>query len=110
MQALWVYMTAGSVDEARTVGRALVEERLAACINILEGMRSLYWWDGAVQEDAETVLIAKTTEARLDALIERVKALHSYDCPCVVALPMAGGHQDFLDWIAVETAEGPRQS
>lgn len=109
MQALWVYMTAGSVDEARKVGRALVEERLAACINIIDGMRSLYWWEGAVQEDAETVLVAKTTEARLDALIERVKALHSYDCPCVVALPMVGGHADFLDWIAAETAEGPRE-
>ena len=105
MSALWVYMTAGSVDEARNIGRALVEERLAACINIIDGMRSLYWWEGTVQEDGETVLIAKTTEARLDMLIEQVKALHSYDCPCIVALPMVGGHADFLAWIADETSK-----
>ena len=107
MSALWVYMTAGSVDEARAIGSALVAERLAACINIIDGMRSLYWWEGAVQEDGETVLIAKTTQAQLDALIERVKVLHSYDCPCIVALPMVGGHTDFLDWIAAETAKSP---
>ena len=108
MSALWVYMTAGSVDEARAIGSALVSERLAACINIIDGMRSLYWWEGAVQEDSETVLIAKTTQAELDTLIERVKALHSYDCPCIVALPMVGGHADFLAWIASETGSSPR--
>ena len=73
----------------------------------MDGMRSLYWWDGAVQEDGETVLIAKTTEAQLDKLIARVKALHSYDCPCIVALPMVGGHTDFLAWIAAETSKAP---
>ena len=105
---LWVYMTAGSVDEARSIGAALVGDRLAACVNILEGMRSLYWWDGAVQEDHEAVLIAKTTQGQLDALVERVTALHSYDCPCIVALPMIGGHPDFLTWIAAETSGASR--
>ena len=105
--ALWVYMTAGSVDEARAIGQALVRERLAACVNIVDGMRSLYWWDDAVQEDTEAVLIAKTTRARLDSLVERAKALHSYDCPCIVALPMIGGHQAFLSWIATETSGEP---
>lgn len=103
-EALWVYMTAGSVGEARTIGQALVGERLAACVNIIEGMRSLYWWDGAVQEDSEAVLIAKTTRRYLDSLVERVKALHSYDCPCVVALPMVGGHQAFLTWVVTEAS------
>jgi periplasmic divalent cation tolerance protein len=104
MQAVWVYMTAGSVEDARAVGRVLVEERLAACVNLIDGMRSLYRWEGAVQEDAETVLVAKTRAELVDALTARVREVHAYDCPCVVALPILGGHQPFLDWIAEETA------
>ncbi len=99
----FVYMTTGSKDEARRIGRALVEERLAACVNILDGMNSLYWWDGAVTEDEETVLIAKSRAALLDTLTERVRALHSYDCPCVVALPIEAGNAGFLEWIGAET-------
>ena len=106
---LWVYMTVGSIDEARVIGRALVQERLAACINIMDGMKSLYWWDGAVQEDTEAVLIAKTTQGRLDSLVERVQALHSYDCPCIVALPIVGGHGPFLSWIGTETGSNTRK-
>ena len=104
MQAVWVYMTAGSLDEARAIGRQLIEERLAACVNLIDGMRSLYRWDGAVQEDTEAVLIAKTRRDLVDRLTERVRAAHSYDCPCVVALPIEGGHQAFIDWIGAETA------
>lgn len=112
MSFLWVYMTAASADEAAKIGRVLVEDRLAACVNILDGMRSLYWWDGAVQEGAEAVLIAKTRADLLDRLAERVQELHSYSCPCVVALPILGGNAGYLDWIAAETAgagsPGPR--
>jgi len=103
VKTYWVYMTAGSLDEARTIGRALVESRLAACVNILDGMRSLYWWEGEVQDDAEAVLIAKTKETLLEELTEKVAALHSYDCPCIEALPIEGGHPEFLRWIASET-------
>jgi periplasmic divalent cation tolerance protein len=102
----FVYMTAGSREEARRIGRTLVEERLAACVNILDGMNSLYWWQGAVQDEQETVLIAKTRAELLERLTERVKSLHSYSCPCVVALPIEGGNPAFLQWIAEET-EGP---
>jgi periplasmic divalent cation tolerance protein len=104
MDAVWIYMTAGSLDEARDIGRTLVEERLAACVNILEGMRSLYRWEGGVEEDEEVVLIAKTRATLVDALTDRVKTVHSYDCPCVVALPITGGNPAFLDWIGLETA------
>ena len=104
MQAVWVYMTAGNLDEARTIGRLLVQERLAACVNLIDGMRSLYWWEGAVQEDAEVVLIAKTRQDLVERLTDRVRAAHAYDCPCVVALPIQGGHQGFIDWIGAETA------
>lgn len=98
-----VYMTASSNDEAIRIGRALVEERLAACANILPGMRSLYWWDGRVQDDKETVLIVKTRAAFVPALTERVKALHSYSVPCVVALPIVAGNPAYLDWLLGET-------
>ncbi len=96
----FVYMTAGSDDEAKTIAGALVASKLAACVNILDGMRSVYVWEGAVQEDTEWVLIAKTTEAQVPALIEKVKEVHSYDCPCIVSLPVADGNPAFLDWIA----------
>lgn len=103
MPVMFVYATAGDVAEALRIGRALVEERLAACANVLDGVRSVYWWQGAVQEGGEAVLILKTTDDRLGALIDRVCALHSYDCPCIEALPVVGGNQGFLDWVASET-------
>ncbi len=106
MGAMFVYMTATDLEEAGRIGRALVEKRLAACVNILGGMRSLYWWEGKIQSDAECVLIAKTMDTELDALIKEVKALHSYDVPCIAALPIAGGNLDFLQWIENETREG----
>ena len=104
MQELLVYMTTENSSQAETIGRALVENRLAACVNILGGMRSLYWWDDKVQSDNETVLLAKTTDNNLDALTSLVKELHTYDVPCIVALPITGGNPDFLSWIQKETA------
>lgn len=103
MSYRFVYMTAGSQEEARRIGRTLVEERLAACVNILAGMNSMYWWEGAVQDDEETVLIAKTRTELLERLTERVRSLHSYQCPCVVALPIEGGNPAYLQWLGEET-------
>jgi periplasmic divalent cation tolerance protein len=102
MEVNFIYMTAGSRDEARKIGKALVVSRLAACVNIIDNMNSFYMWEGKLQNDTEIVIIAKTTEDRLPALIEKVKSLHSYDCPCIVSIPVSGGNQDFLDWIAEE--------
>ncbi len=99
-----VYMTAADEDEARRIGGALVAERLAACVNVIPGMRSFYRWQGEVRDDREVVVIAKTRETLVDALVARVKELHSYECPCVVALPIVAGNPDFLDWIEAETA------
>ena len=98
-----VYMTAGSAEEAGRIGSALVDERLAACVNVIEPMTAIYRWQGEVKRDTEAVFIAKTRRELVDALTERVKALHSYDCPCVVALPITGGNRLFLDWIDAET-------
>lgn len=102
---LWVYVTAESPEEARRIGRAVVGEKLAACANVLDGMTAIFEWQGEVREGSESVLILKSRHGRLAALTERIAALHSYDCPCIVALPMVGGHPPFLDWIAGETAE-----
>ncbi len=102
MTAHFLYMTVGSKEEARKIGKELVTARLVACVNILDNMNSFYMWDGEIQDDTEVVMIAKTTEDRVPDLIEKVKSLHSYDCPCIVSLHVAGGHQPFLEWIAGE--------
>ena len=104
MEQRFVYMTAGSRGEAAAIGRRLVEERLAACVNILAPMQSIYRWEGRIEEAEEVVMIAKTTTGRLERLISRVREVHSYDCPCVVAWEITEGNPDFLDWIAAETA------
>ncbi|MBW1989591.1 MAG: divalent-cation tolerance protein CutA [Deltaproteobacteria bacterium] len=103
MPAIFVYMTAGSMEEANKVADALISERLAACVNILPGMRSCYYWKGKVERDEEVVLIAKSKEALLPLLVEKVKEVHSYEVPCVVSIPISGGNPDFLDWIKRET-------
>lgn len=102
MSIHFIYMTAGSKAEARKIGKELVTSRLAACVNILENMNSFYIWDGQLQDDTEVVMIAKTTADRVPELVEKAKSLHSYDCPCVVSLPLSGGYQPFLDWVAGE--------
>ncbi len=109
MGVVFVYATAADAAEAKRIGRAAVEERLAACANIIDPMTSIYWWDGKLQEAAEAVLILKTTDDRLAALIDRVKALHSYDCPCIEALPVANGYGPYLDWVARETQTSPAE-
>ena len=101
-----VYMTAGSLEEARKIGKELVSQRLAACVNIIDHMNSFYWWEGELQDDQEVIIIAKTREELVPELTEKVKSLHSYECPCVVSIPILGGNPDFLKWIGDETKEG----
>lgn len=105
MDARMLYITAGSRDEAKKIGRALVEERLAACANVIDGMDSIYWWQGKLTDDREAVLIVKTRAELVATVTARVKALHSYTLPCVVALPILGGNPDYLEWIGAETAK-----
>ncbi|MGY0790465.1 divalent-cation tolerance protein CutA [Azospirillum argentinense] len=104
MEFVFAYITAGSRDEARRIGRALVEERLAACANIFDGMTSIYRWQDAIEETTETVLIAKTRAELFDRLAARVRELHSYDVPCVVELRVGRGNPAYLDWLRDETA------
>lgn len=108
MAIMFVYATAADATEAERIGRTVVAERLAACANVLPGMRSIYWWQGKLEEAAEAVLILKTTRERLAALVARVKALHSYDCPCIEAIEVAAGNPEFLAWVEAETADARR--
>ncbi|HOX46664.1 MAG TPA: divalent-cation tolerance protein CutA [Myxococcota bacterium] len=103
MEPRFVYITAPSAEQAERLGRALVETRLAACANVLDGVTSIYWWQGAIQREREAVLVAKTRSDLVDRLVEEVKRLHPYQVPCVVALPILAGNPDFLAWIAAET-------
>lgn len=110
MELRFVYMTAASREEAKRIGRTLVEERLAACANVLDGMESVYWWQGRLTEEREAVLVAKTRADLVAALTERVRALHSYTVPCVVALPILDGNPAYMEWLANETAAPGRSA
>jgi len=98
-----IYITAKNKAEARKIGKALVKDRLAACVNIIDGMNSLYWWDGKIQDDKEAILIAKTRQSLTQKVIKKVKSIHSYDCPCIISLPISDGNKQFLNWIQEET-------
>ncbi len=99
MTAVVVLVTAGSREEAEAIGRTLVENRLAACVNVVGPIRSIYRWQEAVEEADEHLLIVKARAADLAALEARVRAVHSYDVPEVVALPVAGGSEAYLRWL-----------
>lgn len=99
-----VYVTAADAEEAQEIGRAMVAARLAACANVLNGMVPIFRWEGEIDEGTESVVILKTTAERAEALIEAVEAMHSYECPCAVVLPIVGGSRAFLDWISQETS------
>lgn len=100
-----VYITAKDRQEAERIGRALLEARLVACVNLTDGMRSLYWWEGRIEEASECVLIAKSVASRQDRIIAKVKELHGYRIPCIVFWTLTGGNPDFLEWIAKEAGD-----
>ncbi len=105
-----VFMTASSWREAERVAEALVGERLAACVNMLGSVRSVYRWDGEVCRGREVAMLAKTTAPRVKSLAARVCELHSYDVPCVVAWPVVAGSEAFLRWVAGESAPVSRSA
>ena len=94
-----VLVTAGSTNEAEAIGRSLVEARLAACVNISPGVRSLFRWQGAIERQEESLLLVKSRSDLVPSLIEAVKRLHSYTVPEVIALPILAGSPDYLAWI-----------
>jgi periplasmic divalent cation tolerance protein len=105
MSAITAYITTKDKEEARRIGQGLLEARLAACVNILDGMQSLYWWNGNIETSGECVLIAKSMAGRQDGIIAKVKELHSYQVPCVVFWPVIGGNPEYLEWIAKESGD-----
>ncbi|HEX6985973.1 MAG TPA: divalent-cation tolerance protein CutA [Planctomycetaceae bacterium] len=103
MSAVMLYVTARDREEAARIAAALVEERLIACGNVIDGMESVYWWNGKVERSREAVLIAKTDRRNVDLVTARIIELHSYETPCVVALPIEGGNPLYLNWIEHES-------
>lgn len=100
--------TCPELETGRRIARALVQERFAACVNILPGIESVYRWQGEVETGAEVLLLAKTVAAGLEALTARIVELHPYDLPEVIAFQAAGGLPGYLDWVAAETGgDGP---
>ena len=105
MDAISVYITAADADEATRIGEALVTERLAACVNILGPIASIYRWNGVVQRGGEVALIAKTRRDLFDRLAARVREVHSYETPAIVAWPIVEGDAGYLAWIHSETGQ-----
>lgn len=98
-----LYITTSNREEAEAIGRALIERRLAACVNILPEIRSFYWWEGQIQADTEALLLAKTRADLVEEAMAAVKEMHSYGVPAILALEVREGNPDFLKWIDEET-------
>lgn len=98
-----VLITVSSPEEGEKIAKALVEKRVAACVNIVPGLRSIYHWQGKICDDKELLLVAKTTGTLFERLEKEVKSLHSYKIPEIVALPIIKGSDDYLSWIDENT-------
>src|SRR5262245_48914350 len=102
-RAVFVYTTYPSLVEAERIGKAVLEKRLAACVNILPGMISHYWWQGAIERGEEVVMIIKTRASLAEDVRATVKALHPYTVPAILVLPIEGGEGSYLEWLMRET-------
>ena len=97
-----VYITTSNEEEALKIGNQIVKERLAACSNIISNMKSIYWWEGNLENDEEAILILKTVEEKVDEIIAKVKDIHSYDNPCIIAIPVIKASNSYLNWLKDE--------
>ncbi len=98
-----IYVTAPSKKEAEEISEKLVSERLAACVNIFDGVKSIYRWEGRLEKSEEAVLIIKTKHALAPEIEKRIKELHSYSCPCIEVVPVEGASEEYAKWVAGET-------
>jgi periplasmic divalent cation tolerance protein len=103
-----IFITAGTHEEARTVGHTLVERRAAACVNIAPNLTSIFWWQDKLETDQENLLIVKTRASKVEEVVRLVKGIHSYEVPEVIALPIIGGNRDYLEWIGEEVGHQAR--
>jgi periplasmic divalent cation tolerance protein len=101
---LLVFCTCPDEESGARIGETLITERLAACVNLLSGLTSVYLWKGALERDTETLLLIKTTNARFDALCERLSELHPYELPEIIATPVTAGLPPYLQWVSTCTA------
>ncbi len=99
MDAIVIYITVSDENEAVNISKTLVDERLAGCINIVKGIRSIYKWEGKIEDEPEVLLILKSRHHLFKRLKNRVKELHSYSVPEIIALPVIGGSDDYLRWL-----------
>ena len=107
MPVVLVQVNTADSAEATRIGRAMVEAGLAAADNVIPEISSIYRWQGEIKESAEAMLVLKVPAARTDEVIERVRALHSYECPAILTLPVADGNPDYLAWVERETGAEP---
>lgn len=106
MKPIFVYITCKDRTEALSIGKTVIQNRLAACANIQDGMDAVYWWEGKVETAKEAILVLKSVDSKFEALAEMVKANHSYTLPCIIALPIENGNPDYLTWIQTEVSAG----
>ncbi len=99
----WLYITCRNTEEAFSIGKQLVTERLAACANVISGMISIFEWNGEIVEEEEAILILKSTESLYADIEKTVKAIHSYETPCILSLPITDGNPDYIQWILQNT-------
>ena len=94
-----VYITTSGEEESKKIGRTIVEERLAGCVNIIPTIKSLYWWKGEIEDDNESILIVKTKVSNIENIIKKVKEIHSYENPAILAIPIIEGSKTYLDYL-----------
>jgi len=99
---LLIFITTGTEKEAQTIAEVLLQQRKATCVNIVDAVSSLFWWEGKIDSCRESLLIVKTRASVLEELVGLVKEVHAYDVPEIIAVPILGGNPDYLDWIARE--------
>lgn len=110
MSAMVVFVTASNSREAKTLTRHLVGEKLAACVSVVPRIQSTYWWKGKIEQGREILLIIKTERKKLNVLVRRIRTLHSYAVPEVLALPVVAGNAAYLKWIKASVAGETRKS
>lgn len=102
MSAILIYVTCANAEEAKKIAGELVERKLIACANIMQPHTAVYPWEGQVQTGAETAMILKSYDSKFLEIKQAICAMHSYECPCILALPVKIGHEPFIDWIGAQ--------
>jgi periplasmic divalent cation tolerance protein len=105
-ERVYIVLATAPESEAERLARSLVESRLAACVNVASGLTSFYWWKGSLEESRESLLIIKTTEEALEGLIARLREMHPYELPEIIAVPVEAGLEEYLDWVRGEVRSG----